>query len=194
MLKAAQAEYIIELIVQDNRKILTQLNQDGITEEQKKTLKDRLELSDFIFQSMVSSLGVEQSDVSINDRILLVEDTLNMLNLMRSILNNIGFKNIDTARDGVEAWELIQNNSEGYGLILSDWEMPKMDGLQLLIKVRSDENFKDCPFIIISSTSQLEKVKMAISAGVTDYMVKPISQKNMENKVVPYLAKKKDKD
>lgn len=188
MLKADESAYVIDLIAQDNQNTLNQLQQEGVSEARKSELAERIKLSDLVFQALVTSLGVSQGKLSINDKILLVEDTQNMLNIMRAILIDIGFENIDMAKDGVEAWALIQKNQKGYGLVLSDWEMPKMTGLELLKLVRAEKRCKDWPFIIISSTNQLEKVKMAIQAGVTDYLVKPVNQKTLGEKVLTYLS------
>jgi len=188
VLDEIQSKYVIELIVQDNKLIREQIKKAGKTQEQLNELKSRLQLSDKIFKAVVTDQGLKQSKVTVSDRVLIVDDTQNMLNLMRSILSHIGFKNIDLAKDGVEAWKLIEKRKADYGLILSDWEMPNMDGMELLENVRSNKFSADTPFII-SGTSQIERVKLAIAAGVTDYMVKPISQKELEEKVGIYLAR-----
>ena len=83
----------------------------------------------------MTSQGIQQSQISVGDRVLIIDDTRNMLNVMRAFVEDIGFGRVETASDGLEAWNMITDQGD-YGLIISDWEMPKMDGLELLKKVR----------------------------------------------------------
>lgn len=186
MFDLEQARYLINLITQDSLSMLNELDSSETSEDRKVSLRKNLELSNHAFQTIVTSQGVKQNRLSVNDRVLIVDDTLNMLSVMRAFVEDIGFSKVETASDGMEAWRLIK--SEGsYGLIISDWEMPKMDGLELLQRVRGDEALAKLPFIIVSSTNQLKKVQMAIQAGVTDYMVKPVNQNLLAEKLRAYL-------
>ncbi|MCP5408373.1 MAG: response regulator [Chromatiaceae bacterium] len=188
MFDLEQARYLISLISQDSLSMLNELEQSDTPQERKAELSKNLEISNQAFQKIVTSQGIQQSQISVGDRVLIIDDTRNMLNVMRAFVEDIGFGRVETASDGLEAWNMITDQGD-YGLIISDWEMPKMDGLELLKKVRGDAALAKLPFIIVSSTNQLKKVQMAIQAGVTDYMVKPVNQKLLAEKLQAYLGK-----
>lgn len=183
-----QARYLINLITQDSLSMLNELDSSDTSEDRKASLSKKLEMSNQAFQKIVTSQGVKQNRISVIDRVLIVDDTVNMQNVMRAFVEDIGFSKVETASDGMEAWRMLKSQ-ESYGLIISDWEMPKLDGLELLQKVRGDDALAKLPFIIVSSTSQLKKVQMAIQAGVTDYMVKPVNQNILAEKLQAYLGK-----
>jgi len=188
MFEREQARYLIDLIARDNYSMLNELEAADTSDERKVTLNRDLEISSQAFHKIVTSQGIKQNRISVNDRLLIVDDTRNMLSVMRAFTEDLGFEVVDTASDGREAWEMIKNQGN-YGLIISDWEMPVMDGLELLKKVRGEESLGKLPFIIVSSTNQLKKVQMAIQAGVTDYMIKPVNQKLLAEKLKAYLGK-----
>jgi len=116
-----------------------------------------------------------------------VDDVASMRSLLQTLIQAIGFENVDTAKDGKEAWEILQRKGHQYGLVVSDWEMPNMDGLELLHKVRHESDMQSLPFIIISSTSELKRVQQAIKEGVTDYLTKPITEKTLMSKLGCYI-------
>jgi len=191
MLNEEQVKYLIDLITQDNKNVLTEISDKQTTPEQKEKLTSRLEISSKVFEKLITEVGQKTHQVSTNQSVLLVDDAKTMRSLISSILVSIGFDDIDTANDGFDAWNMIQQKESGYGLILSDWKMPRMDGLELLQKVRANDATSKSPFIIISGTNNLDQIKVAISAGVTDYMVKPIRPKDLIDKVSTYIKKKK---
>ncbi|RUM87099.1 MAG: response regulator, partial [Thermodesulfatator sp.] len=89
-------------------------------------------------------------------RVLVVDDFATMRKIIKNILTQLGFKNIIEADDGTTAWEILQK--EPVDLIISDWNMPKMNGLELLKKVRSDEKLKDIPFLMVTAEAQKENI------------------------------------
>jgi len=188
MFDLEQARYLINLIAQDSLSMLNELESSDTPEERKKSLGINLEISNQAFQKIVTSQGIKQNKISVNDRVLIVDDARNMLNVMRAFVEDLGFGTVETASNGADAWKMIQTQGQ-YGLVISDWEMPKMDGLELLKRVREDQTLSKLPFIIVSSTNQLNKVQLAIQAGVTDYMVKPLNQKLLAEKLRRYLEK-----
>ena len=106
-----------------------------------------------------------------NIRILIVDDASSMRSLLVAIVKSFGIKNISEAGDGAAALQVL--NSKNIDLIVCDWEMPKMDGLELFKEVRENEDFVNIPFILVTSMSEVNKVKVAIEQGVKHYIVKP---------------------
>jgi two-component system, chemotaxis family, chemotaxis protein CheY len=120
-----------------------------------------------------------------NKNLLLVDDIASMLNISKSILRSEGFTHIYEAQDGVEALKILKNKS--IDLVICDWEMPNMNGLELFKEARADEKLKDIPFLMLTASSGVQKVKEAIAAGVTDYIIKPYQQNAFIAKVISKL-------
>lgn len=158
-------------------------HKDCISEEIEQSLK----LSDSVFQKIVTQMGSKNNKVSISNHVLVIDDIASMRSLLQALIQSIGFANVHTAKDGQEAWDLLQRKGHQYGLIISDWEMPKMNGLELLHKIRYEYESPSLPFIIISSTNKLERVQQAIKEGVTDYLTKPITEKTLKDKLSCYI-------
>ena len=103
-----------------------------------------------------------------NTKVLVVDDFANMRRIIKGILKQLGFNNIVEAEDGSAALKEFKRNR--IGLILSGWDMPRMTGLDLLKAVRSDENLKDIPFIMVTAQGQKEDILEAAKAGVSNYI------------------------
>jgi FOG: CheY-like receiver len=116
-----------------------------------------------------------------NIKILIVDDFSTMRKIIRNILTQLGFKNILEADDGTTALEILKK--EKVDLIISDWNMPKMSGLELLKAVRSDENLKDIPFIMVTAEAQKESILEAIKYKVNQYIVKPFTPETLKEKL-----------
>ncbi len=121
-----------------------------------------------------------------NMPILIVDDYKTMLKIIRNLLKQLGFDNVDEAMDGSAALQKIR--SKNYGLIISDWNMEPMSGLHLLKEVRLDAKSKDVPFIIITAESKIENVVAAKEAGVSNYIVKPFTAATLKSKIDTVLA------
>ena len=113
--------------------------------------------------------------------ILIVDDYKTMLRIVRGLLNQIGFTNIDEASDGAAAYQIIQKKS--YGLVISDWNMEPMSGYELLKKIRADEKTKMLPFIMVTAESKTDNVIAAKQAGVSNYIVKPFNAETLKTKI-----------
>ncbi|MBM3557548.1 MAG: response regulator [Alphaproteobacteria bacterium] len=113
--------------------------------------------------------------------VLIVDDYNTMLRIIRNLLKQLGFNNVDEASDGTAA--LAKARAKRYGLIISDWNMHPMTGLQLLKEIRSDENLKTTPFIMITAESKTENVIAAKQAGVNNYIVKPFNAETLKKKM-----------
>jgi two-component system chemotaxis response regulator CheY len=96
------------------------------------------------------------------------------------------YTNVTQATDGVEALELLQD--EIFDLIICDWEMPNMDGLELLIEIKKNERLKDIPLLMLASNTEKAKVNVAISAGASDYVIKPIQPSVLLEKIENCLS------
>jgi len=118
--------------------------------------------------------------------ILIVDDYKTMLRIIRNLLRQIGFDNIDEAQDGREALAMLREKD--YELIISDWNMEPMTGLQLLREVRCDEALKETLFIMITAESKPDNVVEAKRAGVNNYIVKPFNADTLRAKLASVLA------
>ncbi|SDE10476.1 response regulator [Rhodospira trueperi] len=121
-------------------------------------------------------------------RILIVDDYKTMLRIIRNLLRQLGFNNIDEAMDGSQALQQLRAGNEEYGLIISDWNMEPMTGLQLLREVRADPKLKGTPFIMVTAESKSENVIAAKEAGVSNYIVKPFNAETLKSKMVSVLG------
>ncbi|MFH1488389.1 MAG: chemotaxis response regulator CheY [Pseudomonadota bacterium] len=106
-------------------------------------------------------------------KVLVVDDFATMRRILKGVLKQIGFNNIVEAEDGSLA--LKELKKEEFGLIVSDWNMPNMTGLDLLKAVRGDDTLKGIPFIMVTAEGQRENVVEAVKAGVSNYIVKPFT-------------------
>lgn len=123
-------------------------------------------------------------DKSMN--VLIVDDYKTMLRIIRNLLKQIDFNNVDEANDGGEA--LAKLRSGNFGLVISDWNMAPMTGLQLLQEVRADSKLKATPFIMITAESKTENVIAAKQAGVSNYIVKPFNAETLREKIEKVLG------
>ena len=113
--------------------------------------------------------------------VLVVDDSRMMIGILRNLLRQIGFLNIDEAQDGAAA--LTQMRARRYGLVISDWNMQPMSGYDFLREVRADEALKRTPFIIVTGEAKTEHVIAARKAGVSNYIVKPFNAQTLKTKI-----------
>ncbi|MGE5145872.1 MAG: response regulator [Candidatus Eiseniibacteriota bacterium] len=123
-------------------------------------------------------------DKSMN--VLIVDDYKTMLRIIRNLLKQLGFDNVEEATDGGMALTKLREKS--YGLVISDWNMEPMTGLQLLKEVRADAKLKDTPFIMVTAESKTENVVSAKQAGVNNYIVKPFNAETLKSKISAVLG------
>lgn len=114
-------------------------------------------------------------------QILIVDDYKTMLRIIRNLLKQLDFKNIDDAMDGSSALQKLRDKE--FGLVISDWNMEPMTGLELLKEVRADAKLKSLPFIMITAESKAENVIVAKEAGVSNYIVKPFNAETLKAKL-----------
>lgn len=114
-------------------------------------------------------------------KVLVVDDFATMRRIIKNVLKQIGFTNIVEADDGTTALEALKEKK--VDLIISDWNMPKMTGLDLLKTVRGNESTKDLPFVMVTAEAQKDNVLQAVQAGVTNYIVKPFTADTVKEKL-----------
>ncbi len=118
--------------------------------------------------------------------ILVVDDYKTMLRIIRNLLKQLGFENVDEATDGSAALQKMRERA--YGLVISDWNMEPMTGLQLLKEVRADNGLKETPFIMVTAESKTENVVTAKQAGVSNYIVKPFNAETLKTKLTAVIG------
>ncbi|MAE16499.1 MAG: response regulator [Deltaproteobacteria bacterium] len=114
-------------------------------------------------------------------KILVVDDFATMRKMVRNILRQLGFNNIEEAEDGNAA--LTQLNSQAFDFVITDWNMPKTSGLELIQAIRADEQLKQIPVLMVSAEALKENIVAAVKAGANDYIVKPFDAKTMSDKL-----------
>ena len=124
--------------------------------------------------------------VDMQMNILIVDDYKTMLRIIRNLLKQLGFNNVDEATDGSMALQKLRDKD--YGLVISDWNMEPMTGIQLLREVRADAKLKALPFIMITAESKTENVIAAKEAGVNNYIVKPFNAATLKTKLSSVLG------
>ncbi|MDE2599939.1 MAG: chemotaxis response regulator CheY [Rhodocyclaceae bacterium] len=120
-------------------------------------------------------------------KFLVVDDFSTMRRIVRNLLKELGFTNVDEAEDGVVALAKLQGG--GFDFVVSDWNMPNMDGLTLLQTVRSDPTLKNLPFLMITAEAKKENIIAAAQAGASGYIVKPFTAATLNEKMVKIFEK-----
>ncbi len=113
--------------------------------------------------------------------VLVVDDYKTMVRIIRNLLKQLGFTDVDDATDGVQALDMLQKKK--YGLVISDWNMEPITGYELLRQVRSDERLSRTPFIMVTAESKTDNVIAAKKAGVSNYIVKPFNATTLKFKI-----------
>lgn len=118
--------------------------------------------------------------------ILVVDDYSTMRRIIKNLLKQLGFDNVDEASDGGEAIKKLHEKPAG--LVISDWNMEPMTGLELLKQVRANEKLKNTPFIMVTAESKPENVIAAKQAGVSNYIVKPFNAETLKTKMTSVIG------
>lgn len=121
-----------------------------------------------------------------NMKIMIVDDYSAMLRILRNLLRQLEFNNVDEANNGDDALQKLREGQ--YNLIISDWNMTPMTGLDLLKNVRADAKLKHIPFIMVTAESKTDNVIAAKQAGVSNYIVKPFNAETLKSKMASVLG------
>ncbi len=144
------------------------------------TLSKILVCRQSLYRNFILDMG-NLDKVSKDMKILVVDDFATMRRIVKNILQQLGFSNIEEAEDGQVALNRLKEG--GIEMVISDWNMPNMMGIDLLRAVRADEKLKELPFLMVTAESQKENVVEAVTAGVSNYIVKPFTAETMEQKL-----------
>lgn len=123
-------------------------------------------------------------------KILLVDDFATIRMVVKLELGRMGYRAVDEAEDGMTALSMVEfavESGEPYSMIICDWDMPEMTGLEFLQRIRADVTLGNVPFLMVTGDSQLESAQRALNAGATDYLVKPISPDALAKKMQKIL-------
>jgi len=110
--------------------------------------------------------------------ILIVDDYQSMRRMLADILKAVGFRNVAYADDGAVAWKKLNEAEKPFGLVLLDWNMPDVSGMELLMRIRKSEHLKDLPVLMVTAEAEEQQVVEAIAQGVTNYIVKPYTRRS----------------
>ncbi|NYT35535.1 chemotaxis protein CheY [Allopusillimonas soli] len=114
-------------------------------------------------------------------KILVVDDFPTMRRIIKNLLKDLGFENVDEAEDGAMGLEKLRNGS--FDFVVSDWNMPNMDGLQMLTHIRADDALKHLPVLMVTAEAKKENIIAAAQAGANGYVVKPFTAATLEEKL-----------
>lgn len=116
-----------------------------------------------------------------NLKFLVVDDFATMRRIIRNLLKELGFNNVDEAEDGVNALQKLRNDR--FDFVVSDWNMPNMTGIDLLRNIRADENLKGLPVLMVTAEAKKENIIAAAQAGASGYVVKPFTAATLDEKL-----------
>jgi two-component system, chemotaxis family, chemotaxis protein CheY len=136
-----------------------------------------------VLQTLVYTIGIETAM-----RVLLVEDAQGMRKLISTMLQGMGFKDVLEAEDGSEAWKQLEKYD--VDMVLTDWNMPVMDGLELVKKIRSSSNFSEVPILMFTARATKEDVVRALQSGIDTYITKPFTPPQLGVKIKSMLLRR----
>ena len=120
-------------------------------------------------------------------KLLVVDDSSTMRRIIKNTLSRLGYEDVLEGEDGVQGWDVLNENSD-IGMLITDWNMPEMNGLELVKKVRADTRFKDLPIIMVTTEGGKTEVITALKAGVNNYIVKPFTPQVLKEKLAAVLG------
>lgn len=115
--------------------------------------------------------------------VLIIDDMMMIRKIVKKSLVELDYKNVIEASNGQEAWEILEANVDRIGLIVSDWNMPVMTGIDFLRKVRTTETTKNVPFIFLTAEADMAQVKLGLEVGADNYILKPFSPNDLMKKI-----------
>ena len=124
-------------------------------------------------------------------RVLIVDDSSTMRRIIVNTLSRLGYKDVVQGADGQEAWDALQANPD-VGVVITDWNMPNMNGLELVKKIRAQDKYKTMPIIMVTTEGGKKEVIIALKAGVNNYIVKPFTPQVLKEKLEGVLGKNEE--
>ena len=126
-----------------------------------------------------------------NIKILIVDDFTTMRRIIKNLLKDLGFENVDEAEDGAQALGKLRSAIPAYNLVVSDWNMPVMDGLSMLKEIRADDKLKQLAVLMVTAEAKSENIVSAAKAGADGYVVKPFTAATLEENLGKVFEKAK---
>lgn len=120
-------------------------------------------------------------------KLVVVDDSSTMRRIIKNTLARLGYKDILEGEDGVQGWAVLDSNPDA-GMLITDWNMPEMNGLELVKKVRADARFSDLPIIMVTTEGGKAEVITALKAGVNNYIVKPFTPQVLKEKLAAVMG------
>jgi len=120
-------------------------------------------------------------------KLLVVDDSSTMRRIIKNTLSRLGYEEVLEGEDGVQGWTVLDENPD-MGMLITDWNMPEMNGLELVKKVRADARFADLPIIMVTTEGGKAEVITALKAGVNNYIVKPFTPQVLKEKLAAVLG------
>ncbi|DAB38673.1 MAG TPA: chemotaxis response regulator CheY [Sulfuricurvum sp.] len=120
-------------------------------------------------------------------KLLVVDDSSTMRRIIKNTLSRLGYEDVLEGEDGVQGWSVLNENPD-MGMLITDWNMPEMNGLELVKKVRADARFADLPIIMVTTEGGKAEVITALKAGVNNYIVKPFTPQVLKEKLAAVLG------
>ncbi|ADR34569.1 response regulator receiver protein [Sulfuricurvum kujiense DSM 16994] len=120
-------------------------------------------------------------------KLLVVDDSSTMRRIIKNTLSRLGYEDVLEGEDGVQGWSVLNENPD-MGMLITDWNMPEMNGLELVKKVRADARFADLPIIMVTTEGGKAEVITALKAGVNNYIVKPFTPQVLKEKLSAVLG------
>lgn len=117
----------------------------------------------------------------LNMKVLVVDDFSTMRRIVKNIIKQLGFSNVEEAEDGAQA--LAKLKADKFDFVISDWNMPNMTGLELLQAVRADASLKDIRFLMVTAEAEKDKIVAAVQSGVNSYILKPFTAETLKEKI-----------
>lgn len=120
-------------------------------------------------------------------KLLVVDDSSTMRRIIKNTLSRLGYNDVLEAEHGIDAWQVMEKNSD-IDMLITDWNMPEMNGLELVRKVRADAKYQDLPIIMVTTEGGKSEVITALKAGVNNYIVKPFTPQVLKEKLEDVLG------
>jgi two-component system, chemotaxis family, chemotaxis protein CheY len=120
-------------------------------------------------------------------KLLVVDDSSTMRRIIKNTLSRLGYEDVLEGEDGLQGWSVLDSNPD-MGMLITDWNMPEMNGLELVKKVRADARFADLPIIMVTTEGGKAEVITALKAGVNNYIVKPFTPQVLKEKLAAVLG------
>ncbi len=207
MLEAKELKVVLSALSQQRNKLLSALDDRKTEEKQRQEYSATIKYLDSAMKKLASGASPQKTKAPPpppaqqaappppakkpakryiefnNAHVLIAEDNAEAASLMQALLEDMGFKHIDIAEDGKEAADMLQSCSPAYDLVLCDWDMPEMSGLEVRKTVRPLAKLRDTHFMMVTGVTDASRIKEAIQNGIHDYIAKPVDANILEKKL-----------